>query len=143
MARNQVVDFAVDQLTDLMNAEPAKRKEIIKDKQFLNWQKLGLNEADIEKIKNQFVSILRDIKSSMQNKELTNTVATAEAIKTIRDALSDKPASDITSDDVANAVAFYMGQTTDLNDKGLTMVQELAKYIFDNSVPEKRSDDHW
>ena len=140
MARNQVVDFAVDQLTDLMNAE---RKEIIKDKQFLNWQKLGLNEADIEKIKNQFVSILRDIKSSMQNKELTSTVATAESIKTIRNALPDKPASDITSDDVANAVAFYMGQTTDLNDTGLTMVQELAKYIFDNSVPEKRSDDHW
>lgn len=139
MTRNQVIDFAVDQLTDLMNTEPAKRTEIIKDKQFLNLQKLGANEADIEKIKNQFVSILRDIKSSMQNKELTSTV---EAIKTIRDALPDKPASDITSDDVANAVAFYMGQATDLNDKGLTMVQELAKYIFDNSVPEERSDDH-
>ena len=77
----------------------------------------------------------------MQNKELTSTVATAKAIKTIRDALSDKPASDITSDDVANAVAFYMGQTTDLNDKGLTMVQELAKYIFDNSVSEENSDE--
>lgn len=108
----------------------------------MNWQKLGSNEADIKKIKNQFVSILRDIKSSIQNKELTSTVATVEAIKTIRDALPDKPASDITSDDVANAVAFYMGQTTDLNDKGLTMVQELAKYIFDNSVPEERADDH-
>ena len=55
--------------------------------------------------------------------------------------MPDKPASDITSDDVANAVAFYMGQTTDLNDKGLTMVQELAKYIFDNSASEERSDD--
>mgnify|MGYP000464782176 CR=1 FL=1 len=66
----------------------------------------------------------------MQNKELTSTVATAESIKTIRDALSDKPASDITSDDVANAVAFYMGQTTDLNDKGLTMVQELANIFL-------------
>ena len=77
----------------------------------------------------------------MQNKELTSTVATAEAIKTIRDALPDKPASDITSDDVENAVAFYMGQATDLNDKGLTMVQEFAKYIFDNSVSEERSDD--
>lgn len=141
MARNQVIDFAVDQLTDLMNTEPAKRTEIIKDKQFLNLQKLGADEADIEKIKNQFVSILRDIKSSMQNKELTSTVATAEAIRTIRDALPDKPASDITSDDVANAVAFYMGQATDLNDKGLTMVQELTKYIFDNSVSEERSDD--
>lgn len=141
MARNQVIDFAVDQLTDLMNTEPAKRTEIIKDKQFLNLQKLGANEADIEKIKNQFVSILRDIKSSMQNKELTSTVATAESIKTIRDALPDKPASDITSDDVASAVAFYMGQATDLNDKGLTMVQELTKYIFDNSLSEERSDD--
>ena len=69
----------------------------------MNWQKLGVNEADIEKIKNQFVSILRDIKSSMQNKELTNTVATAESIKTIRDALPDKPTSDITSDDVASS----------------------------------------
>ena len=141
MARNQVIDFAVDQLTDLMNAEPEKRKEIIKDKQFLNWQKLGSNEADIEKIKNQFVSILRDIKSGIQNKELTSTVATAEAIKTIRDALPDKPASDITSDDVASAVALYMGQATDLNDDGIAMVQELAKYIFDNSVSEENSDD--
>ena len=84
---------------------------------------------------------MRDIKSSIQNKELTSTVATVEAIKTIRDALPDKPASDITSDDVANAVAFYMGQATDLNDKGLTMVHELAKYIFDNSASEERSDD--
>ena len=49
----------------------------------------------------------------MQNKELTSTVATAESIKTIRDALPDKPASDITSDDVASAVAFYMGQATE------------------------------
>ena len=36
MARNKMIDFAVDQLTDLMTAEPAKRKEIIKDKQFLS-----------------------------------------------------------------------------------------------------------
>ena len=140
MARNKVIDLAVDQLTDLMTVEPSKRKEIIKDKQFLSSQKLGANEADIEKIKNQFVSILRDIKSSIQNKELTSTVATVEAIKTIRDALPDKPASDITSTDLANAVAFYMGQTTDLNDEGLAMVHNLAKYICDNSVQEKNSE---
>ena len=28
---------------------------------------------------------------------------------------------DITSTDLANAVAYYMGQTTDLNDEGLAM----------------------
>ena len=136
MARNKVIDFAVNQLTDLMTAEPSKRKEIIKDKQFLSSQKLGANEADIEKIKIQFMAILRDIKSSMQKK----AVATAEAVQIIRDALPDKPVSDITSTDVANAVAFYMGQTTGLNDEGLAMVQNLAKYICDNSVQEKNSE---
>ena len=47
---------------------------------------------------------------------------------------------DITSTDLANAVAFYMGQTTDLNDEGLAMVQNLTKYICDNSVSEKDSE---
>lgn len=141
MARNKVIDFAVNQLTDLMTAEPSKRKEIIKDKQFLSSQKLGANEADIEKIKIQFMTILRDVKSGMQKKEPTKAVATAEAVQMIRNALPDKPASDITSTDVANAVAYYMGQTTDLNDEGLAMVQNFAKYICDNSVSEKNSED--
>lgn len=140
MARNKVIDLAVDQLTDLMTVEPSKRKEIIKDKQFLSSQKLGANEADIEKIKIQFMAILRDVKSGIQRKEPIKAVATAEAIQIIRDALPDKPVSDITSTDVANAVAFYMGQTTDLNDEGLAMVQNLAKYICDNSVSEKNSE---
>ena len=141
MARNKVIDLAVDQLTDLMTVEPSKRKEIIKDKQFLSSQKLGANEADIEKIKIQFMAILRDVKSGIQKKEPTKTVATAEAVQMIRDALPDKPASDITSTDVANAVAFYMGQTTNLTDEGLAMVQNLAKYICNNSVSEKNSED--
>ena len=141
MARNKVINLAVDQLTDLMTAEPSKRKEIIKDKQFLSSQKLGANEADIEKIKIQFMAILRDVKSGIQKKEPTKTVATAEAVQMIRDALPDKPASDITSTDVANAVAFYMGQTTNLTDEGLAMVQNLAKYICNNSVSEKNSED--
>ena len=140
MARNKVIDLAVDQLTDLMTVEPSKRKEIIKDKQFLSSQKLGANEADIEKIKIQFMAILRDVKSGIQRKEPIKAVATAEAVQIIRDALPDKPVSDITSTDVANAVAFYMGQTTDLNDEGLAMMQNLAKYICDNSVSEKNSE---
>ena len=140
MARNKVIDLAVDQLTDLMTVEPSKRKEIIKDKQFLSSQKLGANEADIEKIKIQFMAILRDVKSGIQRKEPIRAFATAEAVQIIRDALPDKPVSDITSTDVANAVAFYMGQTTDLNDEGLAMVQNLAKYICDNSVQEKNSE---
>ena len=86
------------------------------------------------------MAILRDIKSGMQKKEPTKAVATAEAVQMIRDALPNKPASDITSTALANAVAFYMGQPTALNDEGIAMVQNLAKYICDNSVSEKNSE---
>ena len=86
------------------------------------------------------MAILRDIKSGMQKKEPTKAIATAEAVQMIRDALPNKSASDITSTDLANAVAFYMGQTTELNDEGLAMVQNLTKYICDNSVSEKDSE---
>ena len=86
------------------------------------------------------MTILRDVKSGMQKKEPTKAIATAEAVQMIRDALPNKPASDITSTDLANAVAFYMGQTTELNDEGLAMVQNLTKYICDNSVSEKDSE---
>ena len=86
------------------------------------------------------MAIVRDIKSGMQKKEPTKAIATAEAVQMIRDALPNKPASDITSTDLANAVAFYMGQTTELNDEGLAMVQNLTKYICDNSVSEKDSE---
>ena len=86
------------------------------------------------------MAILHDVKSGMQKKEPTKAVATAKAVQMIRNALLDKPASDITSTDVANAVAFYMGQATNLNDEGLAMVQNLAKYICDNSVSEKNSE---
>ena len=86
------------------------------------------------------MAILRDIKSGMEKKEPTKAVATAKAVQMIRDALPDKSVSNITSTDVENAVAYYMGQTTDLNDEGLAMVQNSAKYICDNSEPEKNSE---
>ena len=60
----------------------------------------------LKKSRFSLMAILRDIKSSMQKKEPTKAVATAEAVQMIRDALPDKPVSDITSTDLANAVAF-------------------------------------
>ena len=98
-------------------------------------------------IKDEFIKMFENnsnadkvVPMDKQKKEPTKAVATAEAVQMIRNALPDKPASDITSTDVANAVAFYMGQATNLNDEGLAMVQNLAKYICDNSVSEKNSE---
>ena len=60
MARNQIIDLATDPLAELMSADPSKRTEMIKDLSFLSSSKIQSNEADIEKIKNILMKIIRD-----------------------------------------------------------------------------------
>lgn len=48
---------------------PEQRAEARQDLQLLNAEKIGEHEAEIEKIKNVFLAILRDIKKDMDSKE--------------------------------------------------------------------------
>ena len=69
MARNQLIEMVTASLSDLMKEHPEQRVEVRQDLQFLNAQKLGEHEAEIEKIKNVFLAILRDIKKDIDNGE--------------------------------------------------------------------------
>ena len=69
MARNQLIQLATASLSDLMKEHPQHRAEARQDLQFLNAQKMGEHEAEIEKIKNVFLAILRDIKKDMESGE--------------------------------------------------------------------------
>ena len=78
MARNQIIDLATDPLAELMSADPSKRTEMIKGLSFLNFSKIQSNEADIEKIKNILMKIIRDVKENMAEEQPSGAVATAE-----------------------------------------------------------------
>ena len=67
MARNKVIEMATSSLSDLMKDRPEYRAEARQDIQFMNAQKLGEHEAEIEKIKNVFMSTLRDIKGDIDS----------------------------------------------------------------------------
>lgn len=54
LSRNQVMDLAIDPLTEMLCTEPEKRKEMLRTLAFLQSQKINGNEADVEKIKNTF-----------------------------------------------------------------------------------------
>ena len=66
-ARNQLIEMATASLSDLMKEHPEHRAEAKQDLQLLNAQKIGEHEAEIEKIKNVFLAILRDIKKDIDN----------------------------------------------------------------------------
>lgn len=130
MARNQIIDLATEPLTELMSAEPSKRAEVIKDLSFLQSTKIQNNEADIEKIKNILMKIIRDIKEDVAEQQPTGAVATAETVKGIRTALPDKPQSELTTDDVSAAMAAYVGTVIPMDESTSALFQQLAKQIL-------------
>ena len=137
MARNQVIDFATEPLVELMSAEPSKRAEIIKDMSFLNSTKIQNNEADVEKIKNILMKIIREIKEDVTAQQPTGAIATAEAVNAIRDSLPDKPQSELTIDDVSTAVATYVGTMLPMDENTSALLQQLAKQMLETPMEGK------
>ncbi len=64
---------------------PEHRVEAKQDLQLLNARKMGEHEAEIEKIKNIFLAILRDIKKDIDNGEQPGEAVTAAMLQTIND----------------------------------------------------------
>ena len=87
MARNQLIELATASLSDLMKEQPEHQTEARQNLQLLNAQKMGEYEAEIEKIKNVFLAILRDIKKDMVNGEQPGEAVTAAMFQTMQDAL--------------------------------------------------------
>ena len=138
MARNQVIDLATNPLSELMSADPSKRAEMIKDRTFLNSNKISANEADIEKIKNIFMKIIRELKENMAEEQPCGAVATAEAVKKIYAALPDKPQSELTADDVSAAITAYIGTVITLDQNTSELFQQLAKQILEHPLDEEK-----
>ena len=132
MARNQIIDLATEPLAELMSAEPSKRAELIKDISFLNSTKIQSNEADVEKIKNILMKIIREIAQ-----QPTGAIATAEAVKGIRDSLLDKPQSELTTDDVSAAMATYVGKVIPMDESTSALLQQLTKQMLELSTENK------
>lgn len=136
MGRNEIIDMAIGSLTELAKEDPARKAEINEDKSFLNSQKIGAHEADIEKIKNIFMQILRDIKGTINVPQSTSAIATADAVQGIRDALPDKPDSELSTDDLSDAITSYIGKVLPMNNGTSDLLKQLAKQMLEQSIPD-------
>lgn len=130
MGRNEIIDLAIEPLSELKLTSSEQRLEKIKDLSFLKSQKIGKNEADIEKIKSVFLTILKDIKSGIAGKESTGAVATSEAVRKIMSLLPEKKNSEISADDVSAAVAAYLESVLPMDEKNSEIMESLIKSIL-------------
>ena len=133
MARNQLIEMATASLSDLMKEHPEHRAEAKQDLQFLNAQKLGEHEAELEKIKNVFLAILRDIKKDMDSGEQPGEVATAAMLQTMRDTLAEQQQEPVTMDDVAGMIAGQLGQLVPMDEETAEQFRQLAKKMMEQA----------
>ena len=133
MARNQLIEMATASLSDLMKEHPEYRAEAKQDLQFLNAQKLGEHEAELEKIKNVFLAILRDIKKDMDSGEQPGEVATAAMLQTMRATLAEQQQEPVTMDDVAGMVAGQLGQFVPMDEETAEQFRQLAKKMMEQA----------
>ena len=133
IARNQLIEMATASLSDLMKEHPEHRAEARQDLQFLNAQKLGEHEAELEKIKNVFLAILRDIKKDMDSGEQPGEVATAAMLQTMRATLAEQQQEPVTMDDVAGMVADQLGQLVPMDEETAEQFRQLAKKMMEQA----------
>ena len=130
MARNQLIELATASLSDLMKEHPEHRAEARQDLQLLNAQKMGEHEAEIEKIKNVFLAILRDIKKDMDSGEQPGEVVTDAMLQTMRDTLAEQQQEPLSMDDVTAMIAGQIGQIVPMDAETTKQFQALAKKMM-------------
>ncbi|ERJ00866.1 MULTISPECIES: helix-turn-helix domain-containing protein [Eubacteriales] len=133
MARNQLIEIATASLSDLMKEHPEHRAEAKQDLQLLNAQKMGEHEAEIEKIKNVFLAILRDIKKDIDNGKKPGEVVTAAIFQAMRDAMEEQKQNPLSIDDVTAMIAGKIGQLAPMDKETVDLFQQFAKKMLEQS----------
>lgn len=127
MARNQLIEMAMASLSDLMKDRPEYRAEARQDMQFMNAQKLGEHETEIEKI---IMSILRDIKGDIDSGELPEEPVTAAMFQNIQNAAQEQKQELHTIDDVTALVAEQLEKVMLLDEEATDLFQQLIQKMI-------------
>ncbi len=132
-SRNDVINLATASLKDFMKEHPENRMEISHDIRQLNAEKIGGDEADLNKLRNIFVSILKDIKAEYGNApqdiEATEFQEMLAEIKTQSDDIQAK--RPITETDIANITASFLSGVDALDEAETLMFYELSKHLLE------------
>lgn len=138
MERNQLIEMATASLSDLMKDQPERRAEVRQDLQFLNAQKLGEHEAEIEKIKSAFLAILRDIKNDMDSCKQPGEAVTADMLQNIQNAAKEQKQKFHTVDDVTELVVGQIEKVIPLDEETSKQFRQLAKKMMEQAGNEDK-----
>ena len=130
LGRNELFDIATAPLNDLRKEQPEKSADIREGIRFVNTQKFGKHELDIERIKNTFLTILRDIKKDVDANNTQNDTVTTEFFQKVQEEILSLPPENRTPENVTAMVTQMVGQAATLDEESAELFRQLVKRLF-------------
>ncbi len=123
MSRNDMINMLTTSLSEYAHQHPEHKSEAKQDIRFMNAQKLGEHEAEMERIKSIFLSILREIKSDIANHHMPEQTANSALFQNIITSAKENPP--VTLDDVLSMVTDQMSQVVNMDDETKDIFKDL------------------
>lgn len=123
MSRNDMINLVTTSLSEYMQQHPEHKSEAKQDIRFMNAQKLGEHEAEMERIKSIFLSILREIKRDIDKHHMPEQTANSALFQNIITSAKKNPP--VTLDDVLAMVTDQMSQVVNMDDETKDMFKDL------------------
>ena len=132
-SRNDVINLATASLKDFMKEHPENRMEISHDIRQLNAEKIGGDEADLNKLRNIFMNILKDIKADYGNAPQDIGQTEFQEMLTKIKAQSDdiQAKRPVTEIDIANITTSVLSGVDALDETETMMFYELSKHLLE------------
>lgn len=129
MSRNVLLDYGETSLLSLKDNPNVNKGELKKDVDLIQTSKISENEADIEKLKNSILSILRDIKKDFPNKR-DSEVATAKAVQMISSDLSGIPPKEVNEEKVTDSAMKYVESVIPMDAKTRSRMRRFVLFAM-------------
>ena len=143
MARNEMIDFMTDMADEWSMSRPKKQQEVQKDMLQLSAQKLCTHEAELEKIKNLFMKILRDVKK-MDHRELPKQTMTASMLNAFREKIRAKwrRREKIEKEDVIFIVLEKLNERIPMDDTSRSLFAQLMLRMMSAAATQSQEKTH-
>lgn len=138
---NKMFELATASLEDLRKEQPEKSADIRQGIRFINAEKSSPHEADIEKIKNTFVAILRDIKKEIDAGEPVGDTAPLDILQQLQTQLSDSMSTAVTNEQAAAVMTQQLEQMGVFDEETAEMFKKVAQSAMEkisgnNEIPD-------
>lgn len=130
LANNEVLTFGTVLLKQFVQEHPDKRGDVLDTIRLLNAQKISTDEINTERISRSFQRILTDIRTGMRKKEPTTPTAAHELIDIMQNQTKEKPLSQITLDDIADAIMIIIDRRHHPPSAARKIIERFVRWVM-------------